>query len=97
MSPLRKVIPYTSRRDVTLALVLNQNDIRQAFTDNNVLMLLGDFTRSDPVIYEWLRRYDRAGVPLYLLFVPGQDEPIRFPEILTKQMIFNQLRNEPSH
>ena len=79
------------------ALVLNQNDIRQAFTDNNVLMLLGDFTRSDPVIYEWLRRYDRAGVPLYLLFVPGQDEPIRFPEILTKQMIFNQLRNEPSH
>ena len=72
-------------------LVLNQNDIRQAFIDNDVLMLLGDFTRRDPVIQEWLRRYDRAGVPLYLMFEPGSEEPIRFPEILTKQMIFNAL------
>ncbi|MCL2064857.1 MAG: thioredoxin family protein [Candidatus Cloacimonetes bacterium] len=75
------------------AVVLSQSDIRQAFIDNDVLMLKGDFTRRDPVIQEWLRKYNRAGVPLYLLFIPGQEEAIQFPELLTKQMIFNALRD----
>ena len=73
------------------ATVLSQSDIKQAFIDNDVLMLKGDYTRRDPVISDWLRRYDRAGVPLYLMFVPDKDEVVRFPEILTKQMIFNAL------
>ena len=71
--------------------VLNQNDIRQAFVEKNVLMLKGDYTRRDPVIHDWLQRYNRAGVPLYLLFLPGEDRPIQFPEVLTKSMVFNAL------
>ena len=73
------------------ATVLNASDIRQAFTDNGVLMLKGDYTRKDPVIHDWLQRYEKAGVPLYLLIVPGVEEPIVFPEILTKSMIINAL------
>ena len=73
------------------AAVLNQSDIRQAFMEKDVLMLKGDFTRKDPVIHEWLMRHDRAGVPLYLLFVPGEDQPIQLPEVLTKNMVFNAL------
>lgn len=75
------------------ATVLNTNDIREAFTSKNVLMLKGDYTRRDPVIHEWLRRYEKAGVPLYLLFIPGVEEPVVFPEIITKSMIFNALDN----
>jgi len=73
------------------ALVLNTDDIRKAFTDKGVLMLKGDYTKRNPTIHEWLMRYQRAGVPLYLLFVPGQEKPIAFPEIITKQMILDAL------
>ena len=72
-------------------VVLNAPDIREAFIERNVLMLKADFTRGDPIIREWLFRYDRAGVPLYLLFVPGETEPIQLPEILTKTSVFNAL------
>jgi thiol:disulfide interchange protein DsbD len=77
------------------ALVLNTADIRGAFTEKDVLMLKGDFTRRSPVIHEWLRRYNKAGVPLYLLFIPGVEEPVVFPEILTKPMIFEALDRIP--
>jgi len=73
------------------ALVLNTSDIRAAFEDKGVVMLKGDYTRRDVVIREWLQRHDRAGVPLYLLFIPGQEKPIIFPEVLTKSMIYEAL------
>ncbi|MDD4155438.1 MAG: thioredoxin family protein [Candidatus Cloacimonetes bacterium] len=73
------------------ATVINTSDIKQAFTDKGVLMLKGDYTKKDPLIHKWLQQYNKAGVPLYLLFVPGKTEPIVFPEIITKQMIFNAL------
>ena len=71
--------------------VFMQSDMQAAFAEKNVLMLKGDMTRRNDVMMEWLRRYDRAGVPLYLLFVPGRDEPERFPEALAKPMLMNAL------
>ena len=75
------------------ATVLNTSDIRQAFADHDVLMLKGDYTRKDPVIHQWLERYNRAGVPLYLLFVPEHETPIQLPEVLTKTIVLNALRS----
>jgi thiol:disulfide interchange protein DsbD len=72
-------------------VVFNQRDIRDAFAEKNVLMLKGDMTRRNDLMLEWLRRHGRAGVPLYLLFVPGEVEPIMFPEVLSKSMIFDAL------
>jgi thiol:disulfide interchange protein DsbD len=82
---------YCTQCKVNDAMVLGTPDIRHAFTEKNVLMLKGDFTRRDPIIAEWLRRYRKAGVPMNLLFIPGVEEPIVFPEILTKGMIFDAL------
>jgi len=73
------------------ALVLNTSDIRKAFTDRDVLMLKGDYTKHNTTIHEWLKRYQKAGVPLYLLFVPGQEKPIIFPEMITKGMVLEML------
>jgi thiol:disulfide interchange protein DsbD len=71
--------------------VFNQSDIRAAFNEKDVYMLKGDLTRRNDVMLEWLFRHNRAGVPLYLLFVPGEDSPIQFPEVLTKSMMFDAL------
>ncbi|MCD4829610.1 MAG: thioredoxin family protein [Candidatus Cloacimonetes bacterium] len=64
--------------------VLFTDDIENALSEHGVEMVKADNTRKDPVIAEWLKRYDRAGVPLYLLYYPGQSEPFVFSEILTK-------------
>jgi thiol:disulfide interchange protein DsbD len=74
------------------AAVLNTDDIQKDFSDRGVVLLQGDFTKKDPVILEWLRKYDRGGVPLYLLFVPGQDDAVVFPELITKSMIKKALK-----
>jgi thiol:disulfide interchange protein DsbD len=71
--------------------VFSQSDIRAAFNEKDVLMLKGDLTRRNVVMQEWLIRHGRAGVPLYLLFIPGETEPKMFPEVLTKSMIFDEL------
>jgi thiol:disulfide interchange protein DsbD len=71
--------------------VLYTKEIRSAFAAKNVTRLKADFTNGDPVIAQWLKKYKRAGVPLYILYVPQQPEPIVLPEIITKEIVTNAL------
>jgi thiol:disulfide interchange protein DsbD len=71
--------------------VLYTSTMRAAFEKHGVLPFHADFTNRDPVIAEWLKRYQRAGVPLYLLFRPGEQEPHVFPEVLTTDMVLREL------
>ncbi len=75
-------------------LVLYTDEIREAFRGRGVVPLRGDYTRSDPVIGEWLKRYRRAGVPLYLYYAPGAAEPVLLPELITKQMVLDLLKDK---
>ena len=58
---------------------------------NGVLPFYADFTNPDPVIAGWLRRYQRAGVPLYLLFLPNEETPHVFSEVLTQDAVLKEL------
>jgi thiol:disulfide interchange protein DsbD len=71
--------------------VLFTEDIENAFQENGVKILKGDNTKNDPVIGEWLTKFNRAGVPLYIFYLPGQEEPIVLPELITKDMIYKML------
>ncbi len=72
--------------------VLFTEDMEEQFEKYGVELLRGDNTRKDPLIIEWLHKFDRAGVPLYLLYRPGEDEPVVFPEIITKPMVKDELK-----
>jgi len=72
-------------------LVLNTDKIQNLFKSKDVQLLLGDNTNNNPIVNKWLKKYNRAGVPLYLLFIPNQKDPIIFSEILTKEMIINSI------
>jgi thiol:disulfide interchange protein len=72
------------------AAVLNTQKIMDIFKVKNVQLLKGDFTAGNREIARWLSDYDRAGVPLYILFRPGEDA-ILFPEFLTQHMIEKEL------
>ncbi len=73
-------------------VVLYTDEIQKAFRDHNVVLLRGDNTKRDPIINEWLRKFKRAGVPLYIMYIPGKDEPEVLPELITKDMVLNMLK-----
>lgn len=59
----------------------------------NVAYLKGDWTQRDPEIAGILKRYGRAGVPLYLLYPAGDPDgpPEVLPQLLTEAMIVERL------
>jgi len=58
---------------------------------NGISYLKGDWTNSDPQITELLGRFNRSGVPLYLLYPRGQGEAVILPQILTESMVIDAL------
>lgn len=64
------------------ATAVQRQETAEAFATGNVAVLMGDWTRPDPVISKFLEKHGRAGVPLYLYYAPGQ-EPVILPQILT--------------
>ena len=71
--------------------VLNTAPVAAAFRDKKVVTLRADWTDFDPVIGEWLKRFKRIGVPLYVLYLPGQDTPILFPELLSQKLVIDAV------
>lgn len=74
--------------------VLFTEDIMQDFAAKGVVLLKGDFTKKDPVILDWITAHERLGVPFNALYIPGE-EPIIFPELLSKGMIRDALSKVP--
>jgi thiol:disulfide interchange protein/DsbC/DsbD-like thiol-disulfide interchange protein len=64
--------------------------VRQKLKDINAVAFTGDYTRTPDNITTELKRYDRAGVPLVLVYPKGADaQPIVLPEVLTPNIVLN--------
>ena len=66
---------------------IERDSTRAAFRKAGVVTLVGDWTDGDPVITRFLESRGRAGVPLYLWYEPGRDEPEELPQLLTPGML----------
>lgn len=75
------------------ASVLEAQDVRAAFQRHRIVKLKADWTNGDPVITKLLQQFGRPGVPLYVLYPAKDEEPIVFPEVLTKSMVLDKLEN----
>ena len=73
------------------ANVLEAQDVREAFQRHGIVKLKADWTNGDPVITKLLQQFGRPGVPLYVLYPAKNEEPIVFPEVLTKGMVLDKL------
>ena len=71
--------------------VLETAAVREAFQRHGVIKLKADWTNGDPVITKLLQRFGRPGVPLYVLFPGKSEEPVVFPELLTKSILLDKL------
>jgi len=73
------------------ASVLESAAVREAFQRHGIVKLKADWTNGDPAITKILQQFGRPGVPLYVLYRGKSEEPIVFPELLTKSIILDKL------
>jgi thiol:disulfide interchange protein DsbD len=73
-------------------VVFGSEEVRQQFRDRNVATLKADWTRRDPVITQALAAFGRNGVPLYVLYRPGESTAQVLPEVLTPQIVLEALK-----
>jgi thiol:disulfide interchange protein DsbD len=76
-------------------VALKSSTVAQAFRTGKVAYLKGDWTRANPEITELLRRFGRAGVPLYLYYPGRGQEPRVLPQILTAGLVLEEIKGQP--
>lgn len=68
-------------------VAINRRVVADTFAEQNVLFLKGDWTNADPIITQLLNEHGRSGVPLYLVYRPGGDQPKILPQVLTVDIL----------
>lgn len=72
--------------------VLFTADIEQAFVEHGVAYVIADWTNHNAEIAGLLKRYQRNGIPLYLMYpADPAAKPIILPQILTKGAVIEAL------
>lgn len=71
-------------------VALNTDSSKAALALYDVTYLKGDWTLRDAAITQYLRLYQRDGVPLYVLYWPGQPPEV-LPQILTPDTLATTL------
>ena len=71
-------------------LVLDTDSFKSLVKEKNLNLLLGDWTRRDPIIGEWLKKNGSVGVPAYFV-INSKGKLIRLGETITIDKIRNSL------
>ena len=70
---------------------LTRASVLEAMADADVRFLVADFTRPDEAIAAELKKYGSPGVPMYLLYEPGETEPEVLPVLLSPDLMKRKL------
>jgi suppressor for copper-sensitivity B len=71
--------------------VWNRDDVGKALSGTNVVAMRGDWTRPDPVIADYLKSFNRYGLPFNIVYSPSQPKGVLLPELLSKKDIFDAI------
>ncbi len=72
-------------------LVLKTKKAADLFERTDTKFLIADWTNKDDGIAAELARFGRAGVPLYLVYMPGSDTPKILPQMLSYDILKEAL------
>lgn len=72
-------------------LVFHSPEVLASFRDRKIATLRADWTNRDPQITAELAKYQRSAVPFNVIWMPGRDEPVILPELLTAGTVLNAL------
>lgn len=70
---------------------LSGKKMAAVFARENAVFLVADWTSRDELIAQELAKFGRVGVPLYLVYHPGNPQPIILPQLLTPAIVETAL------
>jgi thiol:disulfide interchange protein len=72
--------------------VLDSKPVTEKLKALNVVTMQADYTNQNPAIGKILAKFNRSGVPLYIIF-PGKNptRPIVLPEVITQDLVLKAL------
>lgn len=76
---------------VNEAVALSSPKVHEHFVKNNIIMLVADWTKSDPEVTEFLKSHQRQGVPLYVYYSKDGKATI-LPQLLTPSIVIEQTQ-----
>ncbi|MCA1964489.1 MAG: thioredoxin family protein [Prosthecobacter sp.] len=91
-------IDFTAQWCVTCQVnkrVYKDAALKQLITDKKVVLLKADWTNDDPRITQALSDLGKAAVPVNVLYLPGKEEPVVLPELLTVENVTAALNQIP--
>ena len=71
-------------------VALSSDSVKQVIAKEKVHYLLGDWTNKNQTILAFLQQFDRAGVPLYVIYA-GENYVKVLPQVLTPEIVVNNL------
>ena len=77
-------------------LVFHSDDVLKYFADKKVATLRADWTNKDPRITAELAAYNRSAVPFNVIWIPGKNDPVILPELLTPGIVLDALKRNES-
>lgn len=83
-------IDYTAQWCVTCQVnkrIYKNETLKKLIADKKVALLKADWTNEDPRITQALSALGKAAVPVNVLYVPGRDEPVVLPELLSVENV----------
>ncbi len=75
-------------------LIFSDADVLELLRKKNVTLVMGDWTQRNDEITRFLSRFDRVGVPFYVLFSARNPNGRVLPEVMTKSSFIEEIKNE---
>ena len=75
-------------------LVFSSKEVLQTFANKKIALLKADWTNRDPQITAELAKYERSAVPFDLVWLPGRNDPVILPELLTPGTVLKAVNSK---
>ena len=70
---------------------LNTKKVVDFLIKNQVAVIRADWTNKDKEIFDFIKKHERYGIPVNIVYGPNNKEGILLPEILSKYIVINKL------
>lgn len=71
--------------------VLDNKEIREKLMSENVVAMIADWTKPDPTISAYLKKFGRYGIPFNAVYGPGAPQGIALPELLSSAAVIKAI------
>ena len=72
-------------------LVLNSKEVRARISQDNIVAMRGDLTKPNEEIFNFMKKHNRYGIPLNIVFGPNAPDGVLTSELLSKNSLLEAI------